>query len=146
MGIFDDFSVHFRLIIPSIFPISQRLGRLRPDRRDGRGALGPLRNLPEAEVLALVADDHPAVEVEHHRGRLAHHPPRRLLDSEAPALPTDDVTVENHANGFETEVIFQVKPFEQRLMKVLRLLRFALELRVDLGELTIQEAVGLLQG
>jgi hypothetical protein len=27
MGIFDDFSVHFRLIIPSLFPISQRLCR-----------------------------------------------------------------------------------------------------------------------
>lgn len=26
MGIFDDFSVHFRLIIPSLFPISQRQG------------------------------------------------------------------------------------------------------------------------
>ena len=25
MGIFDDFSVHFRLIIPSIFPISQTI-------------------------------------------------------------------------------------------------------------------------
>jgi len=28
MGIFDDFSVHFRLIIPSIFPISQRFTAL----------------------------------------------------------------------------------------------------------------------
>jgi len=27
MGIFDDFSVHFRSIIPSIFPLSQRLDR-----------------------------------------------------------------------------------------------------------------------
>jgi len=29
MGIFDDFSVHFRLIILSIFPLSQRIDHLK---------------------------------------------------------------------------------------------------------------------
>src|SRR4030042_6691395 len=65
------------------------LGRLRTDNRHSRDALRPLRALPVTEVPALVADDSSAVEVKHPRGWAAQHPPRRLLDGNAPNLPAD---------------------------------------------------------
>ena len=83
-------------------------------------------------------DDHPAVEVQHHCGCLAQHPPRRLLDGEAPALPADDVAVEDHTNRLETEDLFQVEALGQRPVKILRLPRLALELRVELGKISLQ--------
>ena len=76
-------------------------GRLRSEDGGGGDALRPLHDLPIAQVSALVADDHPAVEVQHHRGRSAQHPPGRFFDGEAPSLPTDEIAVKDRPDRLE---------------------------------------------
>lgn len=83
------------------------LGRLRPDDRRGQDTLRALSDLPVAQVPAFIADDHPAVEVQHHRGRTAQHPSRRLLDGKASSLPADEVAVEDRTNSLEAEDLFE---------------------------------------
>lgn len=104
------------------------LGRLRPDRRHRRDALGPLPDLPIVGIPALMADDLPALGVQHHRGWSAKHPAHRFLDDEAPAPPADDIAVEDRPDHLETEDLFQVESFGQLSMEVLGLPGLALEL------------------
>ena len=69
-----------------------------------------------------MADDHLAVEVRHHHGQPAQHPPGRLNDGIAIPLALDEVTVEDRPKRLEREDLFPVEFFRQPMVKVSRLM------------------------
>jgi hypothetical protein len=86
MGIFDDLSVHFRSIIPSLFPLSQR--RQRPSGQGQEGEPRPCRPGPDrgepgaADFQELGRDDPEGL-----RGGPDDLPPLRREDESGPGPP-----------------------------------------------------------
>lgn len=122
------------------------LGRLRPAHRYDRHPLRPLRDLPVAEIPALVADDQTSFEGQPHRGRPTQHPTCQRFDGEAPTPPAYGTAVQDRPDRLETEGLFELEPLGERPVQILRLTRLALELGVEPGEIGLQETVRFFQG
>jgi len=125
----------------SLADISISIGHVR----DGLYAFLSFRDLPISKVPAPVADDNPAVEVQHHNGRPPQHPLGRLLNGETFPLPADEVAVEDRPGRLQAEDLFKLERLWQLPVKIFWPSRLMLELGVEPGEIALQEAVRIFQ-
>jgi hypothetical protein len=89
---------------------------------DGCGC-GPgffFHDIPITQVLALEANDHPAVKVLEDRRRTSQHPPGGLLDGVALALPADEVAVVDRPGSLDAEDLLELDRLRQWPVEIAR--------------------------